>query len=498
MALTGDKGGPTVTLRVNPRGAISGPPDSDPVMRQRLAGMAGGGGLDILSSIPGRLFLLVIGLQTALGLALLLGLLAGSDHWLLQPGAIQLLALAAVILIPAGAVATWLLVREQRLASRRAFRTAELMDTVLATSREWLWTVDADWKFTFSSATSTTLLGYDPAELIGRHCGLVADSDDLAAAQEFMTDPARDGSFSGMLLRCRHRDGSGVWLEVSGRARYDGNGSMTGLEGTSRPLGAEAAHFLSAQRIRARIEAVLTDLSFSIAFQPIYDLSTRPVAGAEALARFPVATPDVWFSEAASVGLGAELELAAVEAALAAAAGLPDDIYISVNLSPESCLDPRLSRLACQSLPAPRRIVLELTERTAVPDYQALQEALAPLRRSGIRLAVDDAGAGFASMRHILQLAPDFIKLDREIIAGIDTDNGQRALGAAMTEFAVRIGSRVVAEGIETEGELTVVTSLGIPEGQGYFLGRPSDRPEDWAQWKFLENTAGNQSERSI
>lgn len=215
--------------------------------------MTGGGGLDILTSMPGRLFLVVIGLQTALGLAVVLGLLAGSDHWLLRPGAIQLLALAAVILVPAGAVATWLLVREQRLASSRASRTAELMDTVLATSREWLWTVDADWKFTFSSAASTTLLGYDSPELIGRHCGLVTDSDDLAAAQEFMTDPARDGSFSGMLLRCRHRDGSGVWLEVSGRARYDGNGRMTGFEGTSRPLGADAAHFLSGENGRSRL-----------------------------------------------------------------------------------------------------------------------------------------------------------------------------------------------------------------------------------------------------
>lgn len=123
--------------------------------------------------------------------------------------------------------------------------------------------------------------------------------------------------------------------------------------------------------------------------------------GAEALTRFPGATdvtPDVWFSEAASVGLGAELELAVIEAALSAAAGLPEDIFVSVNLSPESCLDPRLAGLLRMPQAPARPIVLELTERTAVADYCALKEALSPLRSSGVRLTVDDAGAGFASM----------------------------------------------------------------------------------------------------
>jgi PAS domain S-box-containing protein len=453
----------------------------------------------MLTSAAGRLFLVVVGLQSAIALAILLGLLS-HEHWLFAPGAVEFLATAGVILVPAGVAATCLLIREQRHESRKASRTAELMSTVLSTSREWLWEVDADWRFTFSSPASATIVGYEPGELIGRHCGLVVGASDLAAAQEIITDPARKGSFSGLIIPCRHRDGSTVWVEASGRARYDGSGIMNGFEGTSRPLGSEATQTLLAEQMRAKIEAVLGDLSFTIAFQPIYDLSTGRVVGAEALTRFPddaEVTPDVWFSQAASVGLGAELELAAVEAAFAAAAGLPEEIYVSVNLSPETCLSPRLAEVIRRSRPAARRIVLELTERTAIADYRAIREALAPLRRSGILLAVDDAGAGFASMRHILQLTPDIIKIDREIIAGIDKNKGQYALNAAMTEFAAHLEAIVVAEGIETKRELAAVTALGMAGGQGYLLGRPSTRPEDWAQWKPAATAKSNRPKPS-
>jgi EAL domain-containing protein (putative c-di-GMP-specific phosphodiesterase class I) len=154
-----------------------------------------------------------------------------------------------------------------------------------------------------------------------------------------------------------------------------------------------------------------------------------------------------------------------------------------VNLSPRACLDRRLPTILENSSIRARRIVLELTERHQVIDYETLAAALAPLRSSGLRIAVDDAGAGFASMRHVLQLRPDLIKLDRNIIAGIDTDPGQRALGAAMVGFATEIDAGLVAEGIETEAELTSVTTLGMTAGQGYLLGRPSVRPEDWALW---------------
>ncbi|WP_354217627.1 EAL domain-containing protein [Arthrobacter sp. UYCo732] len=129
------------------------------------------------------------------------------------------------------------------------------------------------------------------------------------------------------------------------------------------------------------------------------------------------------------------------------------------------------------------RVVLELTERLAVNDYALLLASLEPLRRDGVRIAVDDAGSGFASMRHILQLRPDIIKLDRILIAGIDHDQGQRALGTAMTSFAQQTGAHIVAEGIETLAELLTVTQIGMTSAQGYFLGRPTLHPSDWTDW---------------
>lgn len=128
-------------------------------------------------------------------------------------------------------------------------------------------------------------------------------------------------------------------------------------------------------------------------------------------------------------------------------------------------------------------MVLELTERLEVPEYGPLIAALAPLRERGLRIAVDDAGSGFASMRHVLHVRPDIIKMDRSLISGIADSRGQRALGAALVEFARRIGATLVAEGIETQAELAAVTGLGMAGGQGYLLGRPSIHPREWAAW---------------
>ena len=128
-------------------------------------------------------------------------------------------------------------------------------------------------------------------------------------------------------------------------------------------------------------------------------------------------------------------------------------------------------------------IVLELTVRLEVCDYAPRLSALAPLRHRVLRIAVDDAGSGFASMRHILHIRPDIIKLDRSLIAGIDDNQGQHALGAALVEFAHQIGATLVAEGLETPAELAAVGRLGMTAGQGYLLGRPSIHPRDWDDW---------------
>ena len=294
------------------------------------------------------------------------------------------------------------------------------------------------------------------------------------------------GTWSGLITVCRHRDGTRVPVEVAGRPRQDKAGMPAAYEGITRPLGPRRATADSAKSVRARIDRVLTRKTLQIWFQPIRCLNTGAVVGAEALSRFPEAAirpPESWFTDAESVGLGRDLELLALETALKVATKLPGHLYVSVNLSPQSCLDPRLHDIVlfC-SVPA-GRLVLEVTERAPVNDYEPLAAALVSLRCSGVRVAVDDAGAGFASMRHILQLQPDQIKLDHGIVAGMDTNLGQRALGAAMVSFARDVGAVLIAEGIETDAELAAVAGLGIQAGQGYLLGKPSDNPEVWLKW---------------
>jgi EAL domain-containing protein (putative c-di-GMP-specific phosphodiesterase class I) len=244
---------------------------------------------------------------------------------------------------------------------------------------------------------------------------------------------------------------------------------------------------LFTRRSRRRIEAILGDRMLLTAFQPIHELASKNVIGAEALARFVSddgASADHWFNEAAAVGLGPDLEFAALQAALVAAEQLPADIYVGLNLSPAACLDPRLRAFVDQSQLAVDRIVIELTERLAEDEYAPLVAALAPLRQRGLRVAVDGAGAGFGSMSQVKHLSPDIIKLDRSLIAGIDHAAGQQTLGAAMVEFSRQIGADLVAEGIETQAELTAVMELGMVTGQGYLLGRPSVQPLDWAAWR--------------
>ena len=230
--------------------------------------------------------------------------------------------------------------------------------------------------------------------------------------------------------------------------------------------------------VRGRCRRVLAGDGLSMVFQPIVDLTSHSAVGMEALARFPSPPPrpDLWFEEAGAVGLRDELEVAALRAALDKLPSLPGDTYLSVNLSPETTISSDGQR-ALASVP-PDRVVVEITEHARVEDYDVLGEALGPLRRQGARLAVDDAGAGFASLSHILRLAPDIIKLDITLTRDIDHDSARRALASGLIAFATEIGASIVAEGIETAEELETLRALGVTLGQGYFLGRPAPLPE--------------------
>jgi EAL domain-containing protein (putative c-di-GMP-specific phosphodiesterase class I)/CheY-like chemotaxis protein len=211
-----------------------------------------------------------------------------------------------------------------------------------------------------------------------------------------------------------------------------------------------------------------------MALQPIVDLGDCHVEGVEALARFTIHPdwgPQQWFDEAEAVGLRAELEQAALAMAVAEVERLPDDWFLSVNLSPDVAISDAAIR--CLERPGVDRLVVEVTEHARVADYAELLRALADFRARGGKLAIDDAGAGFASLRHVLVLLPDVIKLDMSLTQGIDTDRNRRALASALVSFASETGATIIAEGIETEGELNTLRSIGVRHGQGFFLARP-------------------------
>jgi EAL domain-containing protein (putative c-di-GMP-specific phosphodiesterase class I)/DNA-binding NarL/FixJ family response regulator len=228
-------------------------------------------------------------------------------------------------------------------------------------------------------------------------------------------------------------------------------------------------------RIRRAMES---EGALGVVFQPICDLVTGKPVGAEALARFhvpPDRGPESWFAEASEVGLRRELELAALQNALLHLSDLPKGLFLSVNISPAT-LRAAPFRKAMSAVDA-QRIVVEVTEHMPVEDYDALNDAVDRVRALGVRIAIDDAGAGFASLRHILRLAPDFVKLDRTLIDGIERDRSHQALAAGLISFAKKIDATIVAEGIERGAQLRALRELGVSRGQGFLLARPAPLP---------------------
>lgn len=225
---------------------------------------------------------------------------------------------------------------------------------------------------------------------------------------------------------------------------------------------------------RAALNELLAKGQFRPVFQPIIDLTNGSVVGYETLTRFDDGTdPQTRFSEAVRVGMGIELEHATMAAALQAADGNLGNRWLSVNVSPDFLAfgdpAPLLRNTSCE-------IVLELTEHDPITDYGNITEAV---RRLGanIRLSIDDAGAGYACLTHVLTLQPAFVKLDRGWVNGIDTDPARQALVAGLESFASRTGSALIAEGVETPAELETLRNLRVTYGQGFLLGRPEPQP---------------------
>lgn len=226
------------------------------------------------------------------------------------------------------------------------------------------------------------------------------------------------------------------------------------------------------------------ELEVQIHFQPIAELEGGAVTGYEALCRFPAvfgAPPDVCFAEARSLGLGREVESMVFQQTLEIRNHLPRNCFLSVNISPEFLVSGMCDALAGH--PDLTGLVFEVTEEASITDYTAVRQCLADVRRRGAMIAVDDAGSGYASLNHILEIKPEFIKIDRRIVQNCHLDRAKSTLIEMLGAAANRMDAWILAEGIECAGELEELILLGVPLAQGYFLGKPfaamADIPEE-------------------
>jgi EAL domain-containing protein (putative c-di-GMP-specific phosphodiesterase class I) len=304
-------------------------------------------------------------------------------------------------------------------------------------------------------------------------------ADPIAAVMEVTTE-ARIGSYVGVPVSLP--DGR-VWGSMACLSRRPdhsvGKRDVRFMRMLARiyaeQLEREEREAVARRQKRAQIRAVLRENRLTTVLQPIVDLVSGAAVGYEALARFEGETPqppDVWFATAERVGLGRELELAAVRSALTHVEGLPGDTYLAINVSPDTAMTPEFATLIERGMD---RIVIEVTEHAAIADYPQFNSSVARLRFRGMRYAVDDAGAGFATFSHILSTKPDIVKLDMSLIRDIHRDLARRALLYGLLYFIEQINATAVAEGVETVEEAEALKRIGVHCAQGYYFGRPGE-----------------------
>lgn len=224
---------------------------------------------------------------------------------------------------------------------------------------------------------------------------------------------------------------------------------------------------------RTRIDEMLDGHAITIFHQPIHALDSGEAVGVECLARFPNTKqrgPDAWFDDAEKVGLGVELEMAAVRNALETLSHVPEGKYAAVNVSPATILSGVLEK-ELEGIET-TKLVIEVTEHQQVEDYASLSRKLERLKGK-VRIAIDDVGTGYSGLRHIVDLKPDILKMDMSLTRDIDRDPARRALTGALVQLSRDIGCKLVAEGIETFEECHAMAVLGVDYGQGYFFARP-------------------------
>ncbi len=372
-------------------------------------------------------------------------------------------------------------------------RLLALARTHLGMEVAWLSTFTADQQVITTAGGDTTAMNVivgEGTDLAGSFCARV-----LTGALPSIINDARRHPVTRELAVTRELN-IGSYIGAPWR---DADGSVAGmlccLSRTAQPdLDANAARYMNLltdlisdhlaspaaqttrqnQRAETIIARILVTSDIGTVVQPVVRLADAATVAFEALSRFDAtlfATPDRAFAAAVSCGLGLELELLAIERALQHRDALPADMWLGLNLSAEAVSTPQARDLLLRY--ADRRIGVEITEHTPISDYDQLNTDLQPLRAAGIQIVVDDAGAGFASLSHILQLRPDTIKLDISLVRGIHHDPVRRALTRSLVGFAHEIGAALLAEGVETEAERDTLHALGVAYGQGYLWGRP-------------------------
>jgi PAS domain S-box-containing protein len=354
-------------------------------------------------------------------------------------------------------------------------------------SIDMLATATAEGYFVRLNPAWTGVLGYELDELMSRPFVEFVHPDDLAATELEVARQIDEGkAVLNFQNRYRHRDGSYRWLEWTSSPSADGAllyaVARDVTERKAEEQRQQAPGLALAHRRAAavdRIESTIETRAFGPVFQPIVDLATGATVGYEALTRFGDGSrPDEMFATALECGLGIKLETATLLVALEAARSLPPRTWLSLNVSPPLLAD--VATLGATLGLRSRPLVLEITEHETIAAYGPLRQAVLRLGPD-VRLAVDDAGAGVANFNHLVELRPEFVKIDASLVRGVDTDLSRQAVVAGLLHFATAARCQVIAEGIETEAELAMVTELGATLGQGYLLGRPA-AAETWSQ----------------
>jgi EAL domain-containing protein (putative c-di-GMP-specific phosphodiesterase class I) len=329
---------------------------------------------------------------------------------------------------------------------------------------------------------------------------IVADAaHDSRVSDLPITTAARIGTYIGVPIENRAGEAIGTLCALQHEANDSLNDrDLRVLDVLAALLADDLDHEQHQARQHQAISLLIAQTPFAIAYQPVVDLASGLILGLEALARFPApfGPPDQTFAAAHDVGLGISLERVAARQGATIIPRLGTEQFVGLNLSPRVLINVEEATLA--ETTRLDQVVLEITEHELVRDYAELRAVLDRLRDRGLRLAIDDAGAGFASLHHIVELQPDFIKIDRSLVHGVAADRARRTVVSSFRLLAQELDATVIAEGVEASEDLVALRDLGVGAAQGYLLARPSSDPDVIGSWTDNTDSAMNVTLASI